>query len=100
MSKYAPNGTIFTSVPFGFSTTQSFVWSSRDHGNSYQFVPGNLGPGKPSTCVGGGDTDLYVDSGGRAVLLGPAGPDEHLQQHEHRRRRDLEHQLRRRAQRR
>ena len=61
--KYAPNGTIYTSVPFGFSTTQSFVWSSRDRGNSYQFVPGNLGPGKPTTCVGGGDTDLYVDPG-------------------------------------
>jgi hypothetical protein len=61
--KYAPNGTIFTSVPFGFSTTQSFVWSSRDHGNSYQLTPGNIGPGKPATCAGGGDTDLYVDPG-------------------------------------
>jgi hypothetical protein len=61
--KSAPNGTIFTSVPFGFSTTQSFVWSSRDHGNSYQFVPGTIGPGKPTTCVGGGDTDLWVDPG-------------------------------------
>jgi hypothetical protein len=61
--KYAPDGTIFTSLPFGFSTTQSFVWSSRDHGNSYQFVPGNVGVGKPSTCAGGGDTDLYVDPG-------------------------------------
>ena len=39
------NGVIYSSVPFGFSTTQSFVWSSRDHGNSYQFVPGNIGPG-------------------------------------------------------
>ena len=56
-------GTIYTSVPFGFSTTQSFVWGSRDAGNSYQLTPGNLGPGKPSTCVGGGDTDLYLDSG-------------------------------------
>jgi hypothetical protein len=56
------NGVMYTSIPFGFSTTQSFVWSSRDHGNSFQFVPGNLGPGKPSTCVGGGDTDLFLDS--------------------------------------
>jgi hypothetical protein len=55
------NGVIYSSVPFGFSTTQSFVWSSRDNGNSYQFVPGTLGPGKPTTCVGGGDTDLYLD---------------------------------------
>jgi hypothetical protein len=56
------NGTVYSSVPFGFSTTQSFVWSSRDHGNSYQLTPGNIGPGKPSTCVGGGDTDLFLDS--------------------------------------
>jgi hypothetical protein len=61
--KVAPNRTIYTSVPFGFSTTQSFVWSSRDGGNSYQFVPGSLPSGKPATCVGGGDTDLFVDPG-------------------------------------
>ncbi|HLY83917.1 MAG TPA: hypothetical protein VKQ71_13075, partial [Acidimicrobiales bacterium] len=62
--KVDPRGVIYSSVPFGFSTTQSFVWASRDHGNSYQFVPGNLGPGKPSTCVGGGDTDLFLDPTG------------------------------------
>jgi hypothetical protein len=61
--KVAPNGSIFTSIPFGFSTTQSFLWSSRDNGNSYQFVPGTVGPGKPATCVGGGDTDLFIDPG-------------------------------------
>lgn len=55
-------GVIYSSVPFGFSTTQSFVWSSRDHGNSYQLTPGNIGPGKPTTCAGGGDTDLFLDS--------------------------------------
>jgi hypothetical protein len=55
-------GNVYTSVPFGFSTTQSFVWSSRDQGNSYQLTPGNIGPGKPSTCAGGGDTDLFLDS--------------------------------------
>jgi hypothetical protein len=54
-------GVVYTSVPFGFSTTQSFVWSSRDGGSSYQFVPGNVGAGKPATCAGGGDTDLFVD---------------------------------------
>ena len=57
------NGQIFTSIPFGFSTTQSFVWSSRDAGSSYQLTPGNVGPGKPTTCVGGGDTDLFIDPG-------------------------------------
>jgi hypothetical protein len=55
------NGNIYSSVPFGFSTTQSFLWSSRDHGNSYQLTPGNIG-GKQLTCVGGGDTDLFLDS--------------------------------------
>jgi|GEM_PF-1722233 len=63
--KVAPNGSIYTSVPFGFSTTESFVWSSLDHGNSYQFVPGNVGgTGKPATCFGGGDSDLFLDPGG------------------------------------
>jgi hypothetical protein len=60
--KVDSGGVIYSSVPFGFSTTQSFVWASHDHGNSYQFVPGIIGPGKPSTCVGGGDTDLFLDS--------------------------------------
>jgi hypothetical protein len=61
--KVDSGGVIYSSIPFGFSTTQSFVWSSRDRGNSYQLVPGNVGPGKPTTCVGGGDTDLFVDPG-------------------------------------
>ena len=43
--------------PFGFSTTQSFVWATQDQGNSYQFVPGIIGPGKPATCAGGGDSE-------------------------------------------
>ena len=54
-------GVIYTSVPNGFSTTISYVWFSRDHGNSYQLVPGTVALGKPATCVGGGDTDLYLD---------------------------------------
>jgi hypothetical protein len=49
--KIDTNGNVYTCVPFGFSTTQSFVWSSRDGGNSYQFTPGTVGPGKPATCV-------------------------------------------------
>jgi hypothetical protein len=54
-------GRIFTSIPFGFSTTSSFIWRSTDRGNSYQLVPGNIGTGKPTTCAGGGDTDLFID---------------------------------------
>ena len=60
--KVDSDGVVYTSIPFGFSTTQSFVWSSRDAGRSYQLTPGNVGPGKPTTCVGGGDTDLFLDS--------------------------------------
>jgi hypothetical protein len=78
--KVDSGGVVYSSVPFGFSTTQSFVWASRDRGNTYQFVPGNVGPGKPTTCVGGGDTDLYLDARGRALLLRPAGPHQHHQQ--------------------
>ncbi len=59
--KVNPAGIIFSSEPFGFSTTSSFLWRSGDHGRSYQLVPGNIGSGKPSTCAGGGDTDLYID---------------------------------------
>lgn len=59
--KVNSRGRFFTSIPFGFSTTSSFVWRSTDHGNTYQLVPGNVGTGKPSTCVGGGDTDLFID---------------------------------------
>ena len=59
--KVNPTGQIFSSEPFGFSTASSFLWRSGDHGRSYQLVPGNIGTGKPSTCAGGGDTDLYID---------------------------------------
>jgi hypothetical protein len=59
--KVGPNGVIYSSVPLGFSTTQSPVWDSRDHGDSYQLIPGNIGQGKPATCIGGGDSDLFLD---------------------------------------
>lgn len=64
-----PRGTddgqrIFTSTPFGFSTTESFISQSRDTGETYKLVPGQVGPGKPTTCVGGGDTELQLDANG------------------------------------
>ena len=59
--KVAPNGTIYSSVPNGFLTTISYVWFSRDHGNSYLPIPGTVAAGKPTTCAGGGDSDLFVD---------------------------------------
>jgi hypothetical protein len=55
-------GPIYTSVPSGSSSTTSFIWQSLDHGNSYQFVPGSLSTGRPTTCPqGGGDTELALD---------------------------------------
>ncbi len=55
---------IFSSTPFGFSTTMSFLSQSRDTGETYKLVPGQIGPGKPATCVGGGDTELQLDANG------------------------------------
>ena len=55
---------IYSSTPFGFSTTESFISQSRDSGETYKLVPGNVGPGKPTTCVGGGDTEMQLDSNG------------------------------------
>jgi len=59
-----PDGHLFASIPFGFSTTESFLWSSKDKGKSFQLTPGNIGPTKPATCVGGGDTELAHDGSG------------------------------------
>src|SRR6266851_8348415 len=54
---------IYVVAPFGFSTTASFVWRSTDHGQSFHLVPGNVSPfGKPTTCTGGGDSALAVDT--------------------------------------
>ncbi len=52
--------TIYTSTPFGFSTTQSFIERSDDGGASFHNVAGNVS-GKPLTCAGGGDTEAQVD---------------------------------------
>src|SRR5216684_1734332 len=57
---------IYVSAPFGFSTTASFVWRSTDHGRSFHLVPGDLATfGKPTTCTGGGDSALAVDTRNR-----------------------------------
>ena len=53
-------GSIYSSVPNGFSTTISYLWRSDDHGRSFHFTEGNA-LGKQATCVGGGDTELKVD---------------------------------------
>jgi hypothetical protein len=55
-------GVIYSSVPNGFSTATSYLWFSRDHGNSYLPIPGTVALAKPATCIGGGDSDLFLDS--------------------------------------
>src|SRR3954471_22312550 len=55
----------YSAVPNGSSTTHSFIWSSLDHGKSFQMVPGQVGLGKPATCPqGGGDTEFALDKKG------------------------------------
>src|SRR4051794_34605156 len=53
-------GQIYSSTPFGFSTTQSFIFRSNDGGQSFHLAEGNF-LGKPATCIGGGDTELQPD---------------------------------------
>src|SRR5437868_4028829 len=54
---------IYVAAPFGFSTTASFVWRSVDHGQSFHLVPGDLATfGKPTTCIGGGDSGFALDT--------------------------------------
>ena len=59
---------MYTSVPNGSSQGTSFVWSSRDHGKSFQLVPGSVLQGKPETCSGGGDTELQLDKADNLFL--------------------------------
>src|SRR4051794_31134416 len=55
----------YTAVPNGSSTTHSFIWSSLDHGKSFQMVPGQIGLGKPAACPqGGGDTEVPLGKKG------------------------------------
>jgi hypothetical protein len=54
------SGSTFVSMPNGFSTTMSYIWRSDDGRQTFHPVEGNLF-GKPTTCYGGGDTELQVD---------------------------------------
>ena len=53
-------GSTFVSMPNGFSTTMSYIWRSDDNRQTFHPVEGNE-HGKPTTCVGGGDTEIQVD---------------------------------------
>jgi uncharacterized protein YfiM (DUF2279 family) len=54
------SGSTFVSMPNGFSTTMSYVWRSDDGNQTFHPTEGNVF-GKPTTCVGGGDTELQID---------------------------------------
>ena len=60
------DGTLYTSVPNGSSTTLSFIWSSTDSANTFHIVPGNLAAsGRLTNCPqGGGDTEETLDAKG------------------------------------
>jgi hypothetical protein len=62
----APNGTYYTSVPNGSSTSLSFIWTSTDGGQTFHIVPGNLAAtGRLINCPqGGGDTEETLDPKG------------------------------------
>lgn len=57
---------IYVSAPFGFSTTASFVWKSKDGGQTFHLVGSEVPPdGKPATtCAGGGDSSIVNDTAG------------------------------------
>jgi hypothetical protein len=54
---------VYTSVPGALSSGTSWIWRSLDHGKTFKWVPAaEPKSGKLPTCVGGGDTELAVDS--------------------------------------
>jgi hypothetical protein len=56
---------VYTSVPGSLSSGTSWVWRSLDHGKTFRWIPAAAAhTGKLPTCVGGGDTELAVDSAG------------------------------------
>jgi hypothetical protein len=56
---------MYESVPGSLSSDTSWVWGSADSGKTWKWVPASAPQtGKYSTCAGGGDTELAVDSTG------------------------------------
>ena len=57
---------VYTSVPGTLSADTSWIWHSLDGGRTFKWIV-NAAPleGKVTTCHGGGDTELAVDSAGR-----------------------------------
>lgn len=56
-------GRVYTSAPGSLSSTISYINRSFDGGQTFKWVAGAVQPfGKPTTCVGGGDSELATDS--------------------------------------
>ena len=56
---------VYTSVPGSAAANTSWIWRSLDTGKTFKWVPGATPlEGKVTTCNGGGDTELGVDSAG------------------------------------
>jgi hypothetical protein len=56
---------VYTSVPDALSSDTSWIWRSQDGGKTFKWIPNAQNTtGKATTCAGGGDTELAVDSTG------------------------------------
>jgi hypothetical protein len=54
---------VYTSVPGALSSDTSWIWHSEDGGKTFKWVTAATAKeGKPTSCAGGGDTELAVDS--------------------------------------
>ncbi len=62
---------IYTASPNTLSSGTDWVWRSVDHGQTFKWVPAAAPyQGKLPTCVGGGDSELAVDTGGNLYVYG------------------------------
>lgn len=60
---------VYTSAPASLSSTIGYIWTSRDGGKTFKWVPAAEPlTGKLPTCIGGGDTELAVDSAGHLYM--------------------------------
>jgi len=56
---------VYTSVPGSLSSNTSWIWHSEDGGKTFKWVTAGLAKvGKPTSCAGGGDTEVAVDNAG------------------------------------
>ena len=65
---------VYTSVPGSAAADTSWIWRSLDTGKTFKWVPAATPlEGKVTTCNGGGDTELGVDSAGHLYFNDLAG---------------------------